>query len=124
MVGGWVGSKSEQGMFQVQTQWWSVEVCGRVGVGGWWCGGSHGSAAQRRAHLSRSPPLLRLPRQHLVDPPPGEQELKERHREVLQELLMDILRALASPNLDIRAKTLVRSAYRSPPARRRRSTGR
>eukprot|EP00887_Chlorella_sp_A99_P002075 scaffold21.g2075.t1 len=34
------------------------------------------------------------------------QELKERHREVLQELLMDILRALSSPNLDIRSKTL------------------
>ena len=34
------------------------------------------------------------------------QELKERHREVLQEMLMDILRALTSPNLDIRSKTL------------------
>ena len=34
------------------------------------------------------------------------QELKERHREVMQELLMDVLRALATPNMDIRKKTL------------------
>jgi len=33
-------------------------------------------------------------------------ELKGKHREVLQEVLLDILRALASPNLDIRQKTL------------------
>lgn len=34
------------------------------------------------------------------------QELKEKHREVMQEVLMDVLRALSSPNLDIRKKTL------------------
>ena len=34
------------------------------------------------------------------------QELKSRHREVMQELLMDVLRALGSPNMDIRKKTL------------------
>ena len=34
------------------------------------------------------------------------QELKERHREVMQEMLMDTLRALSSPNMDIRKKTL------------------
>lgn len=34
------------------------------------------------------------------------EELKERHREVMQDLLMDILRALSAPNLDIRSKTL------------------
>ena len=34
------------------------------------------------------------------------QELKERHREVMQEVLMDVLRALSAPNLDIRRKTL------------------
>ena len=34
------------------------------------------------------------------------QELKEKHREVMQELLMDVLRALATPNMDIRKKTL------------------
>lgn len=33
-------------------------------------------------------------------------ELKERHRDVMQEMLMDILRALGSPNLDIKKKTL------------------
>ena len=33
-------------------------------------------------------------------------ELKERHREVMQEMLMDVLRALSSPNLDLRQKTL------------------
>lgn len=33
-------------------------------------------------------------------------ELKEKHRDVMQEMVMDILRALASPNLDIRKKTL------------------
>lgn len=33
-------------------------------------------------------------------------ELKERHRDVMQEVLMDILRALVSPNLDIKRKTL------------------
>ncbi|GMH39677.1 hypothetical protein BSKO_07575 [Bryopsis sp. KO-2023] len=33
-------------------------------------------------------------------------ELKERHRDVMQELMMDILRALGSPNLDIKKKTL------------------
>lgn len=33
-------------------------------------------------------------------------ELKKNHSKVLQELLMDILRALASPNADIREKTL------------------
>lgn len=33
-------------------------------------------------------------------------ELKERHRDVMSELLMDILRALASPNLDVRRKVL------------------
>lgn len=36
----------------------------------------------------------------------GCQELKARHREVMQELLMDVLRALGSPNMDIRKKTL------------------
>jgi coatomer subunit beta len=34
------------------------------------------------------------------------QELKDKHREVMQDMLMDILRALSSPNLDIRKKTL------------------
>lgn len=34
------------------------------------------------------------------------QELKERHRDVMQEVLMDVLRALSAPNLDIRKKTL------------------
>lgn len=34
------------------------------------------------------------------------QELKDRHREVMQDMIMDILRALASPNMDIRKKTL------------------
>ena len=33
-------------------------------------------------------------------------ELKQNHREVMQEMVMDILRAVASPNLDIRRKTL------------------
>ena len=34
------------------------------------------------------------------------QELKERHRSVMQAMLMDVLRALATPNMDIRKKTL------------------
>ena len=34
------------------------------------------------------------------------QELKVRHREVMQDLLLDVLRALGSPNMDIRKKTL------------------
>mmetsp|Transcript_7477 Transcript_7477/g.22650 ORF Transcript_7477/g.22650 Transcript_7477/m.22650 type:complete len:948 (-) Transcript_7477:239-3082(-) len=34
------------------------------------------------------------------------QELKEKHRDVMQDVLMDILRALSSPNMDIRQKTL------------------
>lgn len=34
------------------------------------------------------------------------QELKDKHREVMQEMLMDVLRALTSPNMDIRKKTL------------------
>lgn len=34
------------------------------------------------------------------------QELKASHREVMVEMIMDVLRALASPNLDIRRKTL------------------
>lgn len=33
-------------------------------------------------------------------------ELKERHRDVMAELLMDILRALSAPNLDVRRKVL------------------
>lgn len=33
-------------------------------------------------------------------------ELKNKHKDVLQELLMDILRALTSPNMDIRRKVL------------------
>ncbi|KAF8073244.1 coatomer subunit beta-1 [Scenedesmus sp. PABB004] len=33
-------------------------------------------------------------------------ELKDRHRDVMQEQLLDVLRALSSPNLDIRRKTL------------------
>ena len=33
-------------------------------------------------------------------------ELKDKHKDVLQEMLMDILRALASPNMDIRKKVL------------------
>eukprot|EP00210_Caulerpa_lentillifera_P003069 g2931.t1 len=33
-------------------------------------------------------------------------ELKEQHRDVMQEMLMDVLRALSSPNLDLRQKTL------------------
>jgi coatomer subunit beta len=34
------------------------------------------------------------------------QELKVTHREVMVEMIMDVLRALSSPNLDIRRKTL------------------
>ncbi|EFJ42176.1 hypothetical protein VOLCADRAFT_67325 [Volvox carteri f. nagariensis] len=34
------------------------------------------------------------------------QELKEKHREVMTDMVMDTLRALASPSLDIRKKTL------------------
>lgn len=34
------------------------------------------------------------------------QELKKNHREVMVEMVMDVLRALGSPNLDIRRKTL------------------
>ncbi|KAL2652816.1 hypothetical protein R1flu_020944 [Riccia fluitans] len=34
------------------------------------------------------------------------QELKASHREVMVDLIMDVLRALSSPNLDIRRKTL------------------
>ncbi|WIA09801.1 hypothetical protein OEZ85_009176 [Tetradesmus obliquus] len=34
------------------------------------------------------------------------QELKDKHRDVMQEQLLDVLRALSSPNLDIRRKTL------------------
>lgn len=34
------------------------------------------------------------------------QELKEKHIDVMQEIVMDILRALGSPNIDIRKKTL------------------
>ena len=34
------------------------------------------------------------------------QELKGQHREVMVDVVMDVLRALASPNLDIRRKTL------------------
>lgn len=37
---------------------------------------------------------------------PIQQELKEKHRDVMQDVLMDILRALSSPNMDIRKKTL------------------
>eukprot|EP00232_Nephroselmis_pyriformis_P004938 CAMPEP_0182913626 /NCGR_PEP_ID=MMETSP0034_2-20130328/38136_1 /TAXON_ID=156128 /ORGANISM="Nephroselmis pyriformis, Strain CCMP717" /LENGTH=928 /DNA_ID=CAMNT_0025050353 /DNA_START=200 /DNA_END=2986 /DNA_ORIENTATION=- len=33
-------------------------------------------------------------------------ELKEKHRDTMQEMLMDIMRALSSPNMDIRHKTL------------------
>jgi coatomer subunit beta len=32
--------------------------------------------------------------------------IKQHHSKILQELLMDILRALGSPNMDIRRKTL------------------
>ena len=34
------------------------------------------------------------------------QELKERQREVMGEVLMDMLRALATPNMDVRKKVL------------------
>nr|BAC87706.1 coatomer subunit beta [Botryococcus braunii] len=34
------------------------------------------------------------------------QELKDKHREVMTEMLMDVLRALAAPNMDIRKKAL------------------
>eukprot|EP00271_Cylindrocystis_brebissonii_P013153 TRINITY_DN32762_c0_g1_i1.p1 TRINITY_DN32762_c0_g1~~TRINITY_DN32762_c0_g1_i1.p1 ORF type:complete len:955 (-),score=201.96 TRINITY_DN32762_c0_g1_i1:1049-3913(-) len=34
------------------------------------------------------------------------QELKANHREVMVEMIMDVLRALSSPNMDIRRKTL------------------
>ncbi|CAN1843769.1 Coatomer subunit beta-1 [Linum perenne] len=34
------------------------------------------------------------------------QELKSSHREIMVEMVMDVLRALSSPNLDIRRKTL------------------
>jgi len=33
-------------------------------------------------------------------------ELKTHHREVMQDMIMDVLRALSSPNMDIRRKTL------------------
>ena len=33
-------------------------------------------------------------------------ELKEKHRDVMRDVLLDVLRALASPNSDIRRKTL------------------
>lgn len=33
-------------------------------------------------------------------------ELKDKHRDVMQDMLLDVLRALSSPNLDIRRKTL------------------
>ena len=36
----------------------------------------------------------------------GAQELKARHRDVMGESLMDMLRALTTPNMDIRKKTL------------------
>jgi coatomer subunit beta len=36
----------------------------------------------------------------------GPQELKDKHREVMTEMLMDVLRALSAPNMDIRKKTL------------------
>ncbi|XRB25566.1 coatomer subunit beta [Pseudoscourfieldia marina] len=34
------------------------------------------------------------------------QDLKEKHRDVMQDSLMDVLRAMASPSMDVRAKTL------------------
>ena len=34
------------------------------------------------------------------------QELKDKHSDVMREMLMDVLRALSAPNLDIRKKTL------------------
>lgn len=34
------------------------------------------------------------------------QDLKKQHSKVLQEMVMDIMRALSSANLDIRQKTL------------------
>jgi coatomer subunit beta len=33
-------------------------------------------------------------------------DIKNRHAKVLQEMLLDVMRALASPNMDIRKKTL------------------
>ena len=42
----------------------------------------------------------------LKDVRPHVQELKQRHRQVMQNMLMDMLRALATPNMDIRKKTL------------------
>ena len=49
-----------------------------------------------------------LPSRHLLFSPAAApaQELKDRHRDVMRELLMDVLRALSAPNLDIRKKTL------------------
>jgi len=38
--------------------------------------------------------------------PPRLQDLRARHTDVMQDLLLDILRALASPVIDIRRKTL------------------
>jgi coatomer subunit beta len=34
------------------------------------------------------------------------QELKSSHREVMVDMIMDVLRVLSSPNMDIRRKTL------------------
>lgn len=34
------------------------------------------------------------------------QELKGKHPEIMQELLMDVLRVLSTPDMDIRRKTL------------------
>ena len=34
------------------------------------------------------------------------QELKAKHPEIMQELLMDVLRVLSTPDMDIRRKTL------------------
>lgn len=41
------------------------------------------------------------------------QELMERQRDIVQDSLMDVLRALTSPNMDIRRKA--RSVARSHP---------
>ena len=54
------------------------------------------------AHPAALPPPTALQ----TPPPSGLQELKDRHRDVMRELLMDVLRALAAPNLDIRKKAL------------------
>jgi hypothetical protein len=89
-------------------------VCGRAG-GARPVGAAAGPAPGRSAaHPTRSPRLA--PAQPFRPPPPDPRpffapqdrlsELKEKHRDVMRDVLLDVLRALAAPNSDIRRKTL------------------